>query len=332
MRVTIKTKNFLGLLVFFAIATLPVSGVKVYEPWSQVSALWDSGQTLRSLSAHFHFERFLASYPGLVLEEVLPGMGFGLYVALIAAINTVLFRSIYLGLTGRRPSLLIYLIFLAAHLAMNGRGALGWCGWLLCVHLHTIATVKLFTPRNTGQMALSALLASVSSGVFAVTLAGISWLIFTRIRPNFRIRYSEILPTIFSLSALVVVSIVAVRYLTDALTKIYLFFGSYSEIVYHGVGIIVSRIDPLVAILATVALVMALGIIAPAFRGRVRREVWPPLIIACVGGAFGFTTLTLSIPILLIVIGSILPRLNFARQQPYFAPHPLSRSRQSWIR
>jgi len=323
MSVKIKTKKVLGLVVFFAISALLVSGVKVYEPWAQVSVLWNSGRNLRSLSEHFHFERFLASYPGMALEEVLPGIGFGLYVALITAINALLFRSIYLSLTGRRPSLLIYFIFLAAHVAMNGRGPLGWCGWLLCVQLHTKATAKLFTPANTAQMALSALMASVSSGVFAVTLAGISWLIFTRMKPNSRFRYSEILPIIFSLSALVVVGIVAVRYLTDALTKIYLFFGSYTEIIHHGVGIIVSQSDPYIAILAAVALVMAFGIIASALRGRVRLEIWPPFIIACVGGAFGFTALTLSIPILLIAVGSVLPRLNFAWRQPYFATQPL---------
>ena len=97
----------------------------------------------------------------------------------------------------------------------------------------------------------------------------------------------------------------ATLYLLDALHKILLYFGSYSEVIIHGVGIIAQRFDPSITLFALATMTTGFLILWAAVRKKVPTVLWRLFVISMIGGAFGFTTMTLIIPIFLIFISVI---------------------------
>lgn len=319
-RIVISKKSLLAIAVFGLFCILSVSGLKLFDPWPQITYLWDSGLSLLELIDHFHFERYLVSYPGLLLEQMWPGLGFSLYISLFATLNTLLFRQVHKTFTGYPPNVLAYAVFLLIHLAMNGRGAIGWCGWLLCLGLHgrfeeADRSKPFLSVTNSCLLFLSILFSSVSSGVFMVVFAANILLIVRAFRASLR-RRALSLPRI--LSALFAAAIIgygiyrAVLYMLDALLKIQLFFGSYAEVFSHGLGLLVEHYDISLVLLALAVAAISFGLFWTILKRRVSPVLWPLLTISLLGGAFGFTTLTLNIPLFLILF-SLLYRLLLSR-------------------
>jgi len=313
-RIVIDTGTLLGPLVFAVFCLLSLTGVKVFEAWPQVTVLWDSGWPLLYFIDHFHFERYLAAYPGLMLEERLPGIGFSIYISLFATINTLLFRQVHMNFTGYRPSLFAYVIFLLIHLAMNGRGPIGWAGWLLCLGLHgrfdaPDRTGPFMTITNSSLLFFSILFSSVSSGVFMVVFLSNAMLIARVLRGSLhihRLSLGRVLTLLFA-SAIIGYGIYrAILYLLDAVVKIHLFFGSYSAVITHGVGLLVERYELSVVLLVAAILGISFALFWTFLKGRIAPVLWPLMAISMVGGAFGFTTLTLNIPLVLIFISILI--------------------------
>ena len=65
---TLRSLQFILVFSFFCLMAL--TETKVFEPWSQVTVLWDSGWPPLHFIDHFHFERYLTSYLGLYLEDL----------------------------------------------------------------------------------------------------------------------------------------------------------------------------------------------------------------------------------------------------------------------
>ncbi|MFU1477803.1 hypothetical protein ACM25N_08875 [Roseovarius sp. C7] len=294
--------------------------VKAYEPWSQVLLLHNSDFSLYELTEHFHFARYLAAYPGLMLEDDLPGLGYSVFVSVIVSLNVVLFRRFYRVCLGSAPSFLMLVIFVLIHIAMNGRGPIGWFGWLLCLDLfarfnHPANEFSLFTVGSGSQVIGAMLFSSVSSGVFIVVFVSIIYL-FIRWMKLHEFRDG------FYISRLVVSSLVAatigyvvyraVVYAFDAISKILEFFGSFSDVISHGLGAFELSSDGILVLFAICIGGVSVFFVRYVLRDRLPPDIWTLLCIAMVGGAFGFTTLTLTIPLFLVLMGACLSLLASA--------------------
>ncbi|MDG1463047.1 MAG: hypothetical protein P8R04_05695, partial [Gammaproteobacteria bacterium] len=121
-RIVVSKKNLLSFSIFCSLCFLSLSELKVFQAWSQVTYLWNSGHPLLHFIGSFHFPRYLVAHPGLMLEEIFPGIGFSIYVSIFVTLNMLLFRRIHMVLVGYPPSIFVYIIFMLIHLFMNGRG------------------------------------------------------------------------------------------------------------------------------------------------------------------------------------------------------------------
>jgi hypothetical protein len=316
-RIAISTKTLLSLSVFLGFCLLSLTELKVFEAWSQVTYLWDSGQPLLYFIGHFHFTRYLTSYPGLMFEESYPGIGFSIYMSIFVTLNTLLFRQIHNAITGYPPSLFVYIIFLLIHLFMNGRGAIGWSGWLLCLSLHckfsnSDQTGSFLTVGNSSMFFFSTLFSSVSSGVFIVVFMSNILLIARLLRSSalsHKLKFKHLVSILFA-NVIVGCSIYfATFYLLDALQKILLFYGSYSSVVMHGLGLLAIYYDLATALIIIVIMAIIFILLWVILKREVPSVIWLLFITSMAGGVFGFTTLTLTIPLFLIFF-SVLLRLT----------------------
>lgn len=320
-RILISISTLQYIVVFSFVYLMALTGAKVFEPWQQVTTLWDSGWPILYFIDNFHFERYLASYPGLLLEELFPGIGFSIYIAIFVAMNVILFRRVHKGFAGFPPSWFAYAILLFAHLAMNGRGPIGWFGWLLSLYLHA----RFIDPQRSGVfftikvsflLLISILFSSVSSGVFIVVFMSNALLIALALRNYKRtanLRVSGIFYGFFAYSIIGFAFYRATLYAIDAVLKILNFFGSYTEIIQHGVGLLSGRFDAFVMYSICLILLMILLLLWKLINTEVAPVLWVLFIFSIVGGGFGFTTLTLNIPVVLVLFGSF---LRVAYKQP----------------
>ncbi|HDZ39947.1 MAG TPA: hypothetical protein ENH62_17025 [Marinobacter sp.] len=313
-RVVINTRILLGLLVFCIFSFLSLTGVKVFEPWPQVTLLWDSGQPLLYFIDHFHFERYLVVYPGLLLEELYPRNGFSIYISFFAALNALLFRQVHKTFTGYLPGLLVYSVFLLVHFLMNGRGPIGWSGWLLCLNLHgqfgdPDRTGPFLTVRNSSLLFFSILFSTVTSGIFIVVFIANAILVARVIRTSIHTHlpnFTRLFVVMFAIFIIGYGTYLAIIYMLEALIKVSLYYGSYTGVIMHGIGILAQKYDFELVLLLIAILAIILIFLWRYIKGKVSSILWPIFITSMVGGSFGFTTLTLTIPLFLIFFSVLL--------------------------
>lgn len=290
-------------IVFLAAALASISGIKVFDSWGQVTELWESEINPLLLIGHAHMPRYLVAYPGFLLDERFPGIGFSLYIAVFVAINFVLFRAVALLAIQRKPSLPIYLGFAAIHLAMNGRGAIAWAAWLLCIWICHKISMNIDRPASQlGWVALSCLLAAVSTGVFIVVVVTFLFFILRHPRPAKQVSLTR---RVIILCVAVPLGFAVLEYFLLAAEKNIEFYGGGMSGVFnmlgHGLGAVFVEINLLSIVLLWF---IACGAIVLAFAVISSRRRFSPLalliLLPAFAGLFGFTVLTLVIPPLLL--------------------------------
>ena len=321
---SVKSYFILALIVFSAAALASASGMKVFNSWDQVTMLWESDINPLLLIGHPHLPRYLVAYPGFLLDERLPGIGFSLYIAVFVAINFVLLRAVALLAIKRKPSLAIYLSFAIIYLAMNGRGCIAWTSWLLCIWVcHKISmNIDRFSGQ-VGWIALSCLLASVSTGVFIVVVVTFLFFILNHLRP---IKQVSLARRVIILCVAAPLGYAILEYFLLSIEKNIEFYGGGMSgafnMLEHGLGAVFVEINLLSIVLLWF---VACGAVVVAFMAIFRRRfstLARLILLPVFGGLFGFTVLTLVIPPLLL-------RLQGRRR---FSSDSRNRSRESGMR
>lgn len=288
------------LMIFLAFSIVSISfsyfGFVNFESWPQVTDLYAYHLPMYLLYDHPHFYRYLIAYPGLYLSEFYGDQMFSVYISLFMIISIYILLRIMAGLN-------LFLIFsaclamIAIHGFMNGRGAISWCGWMLAIYV-------ILRPQETRISIFEAILtafallsASVSTGTFAVTfgalvLSALRRLIFLK-------QYREII-TLFPIVYLYW------QYFILSFEKNieYYRYGKSNFLVNmleHGLGGLISNSPVLMAI------VVFLGMILPFIVHFLRKKLTTDEIFILLGplagGIFGYTTLTLAIPSILVIAG-----------------------------
>lgn len=297
MKVRVST-----LLILLLLLALTLSGVKEFAAWPQVLDLWEQQATPASLASHPHLFRYMVAYPGLLLDDAYPVLGFSLYCCFFLLLNASVWSAIVRKTHLSAPSLLTWGIFLMAHLFMNGRGVIAWSAWLLCVSLCidlSRAAVPVKWPLIRGTVAC--FLGAVSTGVFVIVLFSIFVFFLERWKAGgVRLRN---LRGLIVLLMLVPCAYVFTSYFIVAVEKNLDFYGGgmqgFIHMLEHGMGKVFFAGGGLGIVL--VALAAPLGALGALifFFGPPIRPVRKLMIISVAGGLFGFTVLTLAIPLLL---------------------------------
>lgn len=314
MKVRIST-----LVILAVMAALTLSGVKEFSAWPQVLDLWLERATPTSLLGHPHLFRYMVAYPGLLFEDVYPGLGFSLYCCLYIALNASVWSAIVRKTQLVSPPYLVWGAFFLAHMLMNGRGVIAWSAWLLCASLCvdlSKTTLRVKWPMLRGTVAC--LLGAVSTGVFVIVLFAIFVFFLDRWKNggvklrNFR--------GLMILSMLVPCSYVFISYFLIAVEKNLDFFGGgldgLIQMLGHGMGkILISRdgldtgLGPYIAIVLVLAVPIGSFAGLLFFFGPTIQPIRKLLIISVAGGLFGFTVLTLAIPLLLCETSNAMRRM-----------------------
>ncbi|QDQ86240.1 hypothetical protein FMZ60_00515 [Alcaligenaceae bacterium SJ-26] len=292
------------LLCLFLSVFVVVTGLKEFSAWPQVQDLWSPDIPLYDLIGHPHFFRLLVVSPGLIIEDWLPGYGFSLYCAFFCVVNAVLWSGISVKCKKRGPSLLAWGLFILAHAAMNGRGVIVWTAWLSCVSLCLDMSVAYKPVRWLKvRMLASLFFATVSTGVFVVVFCAIVFFFSSRLRSQgVRLKIFGVL----AFFVLAPVFYMGVDYFLTAIEKNVAFYGGgltgAVNMLRHGVGRVFFADGGVGVMLATMAFPLAVLLLVLWVKGFFRDPMMKLLFMALLGGLFGFTVLTMVIPLLLCAL------------------------------
>jgi len=310
-----------SLLMPFAVLVLfnllHLTGLKTFEPWFQVTAYWSGYQTLFNFINNFFFYRLAVASPGLWLEDLWPGHGFSVYASVFLFLSSLLFVRIQWIVSGCRPQIWAWALLVALFMLMNGRGTIGWAGWLMVVH----ACLSVSAKRRAGlsfttvlQSTLGLILATVTSGIFICCIFVIGYFSFfhnatwPRLRHRTPLRWASLFCGVILLS---ITLYFAISYLTVAIERVLLFYGGgldgFVGAATHGflqegqieIGL------PFIFI-AVFFLNAAFLFLWSSYPHRIGTDVVMIILIALGTGAiFGLTILTLAFPLIFIATGKL---------------------------
>jgi hypothetical protein len=315
-------KSFVVAIISFTLAVFAaLFELKTFDSWGQVTRLWEGEVNPLSNLLHPHMPRYLIVYPGFLLDEYGTGFGFSVYIAAFFAFNMLLLRKVSLIVNRCPPSIAIYLIFVAIHFLMNGRGVIVWTAWLVCIWVSLKITKKISTTANQlGWIALSCLLATVSTGVFVVVSIAFLFIILR----NFKLtRRNNVIKLYIILPLFAILIYVILEYFKIAVNKNIEYYGGGFEgafnMLNHGIGVIFYEINDL----GLIMLVLISIIVITIFFILIVRKIFSLLdyfiLLSIFGGLFGFTVLTLILPPLLLRIKISLRFFNRPDKKMYVA-------------
>lgn len=300
-------------------ALASVIEIKSFHSWGQVERLWESGVDPFSILLHPHMPRYLIVYPGFLLEDHLPGLGFSIYISIFFALNILLLYKVAMLVIKLQPSLFVYLIFVALHYFMNGRGVIVWTAWLICIWVcHKISIRNLHPSSQIGWIAISCLLATVSTGVFIVTVLAFSFFILRRFQLK---RYISITRCLIISPVGGLLGFILINYFFISAEKNLEYYGGGIDGIFnmltHGAGIIFFDANDMEAANYILILLCLFMIIITFIFTRHFSLLDYFVILSIVGGLFGFTVLTMLLPPLLLRIQNALHLINLRYKQHY---------------
>lgn len=313
----ISRHNLMPVAILVLLNVLHLVNVKTFVPWSQVTRIWSSDLPLLAYAGHFHFYRTLIASPGLWLEDIWPEHGFSLYVSLFLFLVSLLLVRIQILLSGRAPQLWAWFLLLALFMLMNGRGAIGWAGWILCVHACLGAAMGVragLSLKTVCQCFLGLSFATVSSGVLVASVALIVYFVFAEIlhrRRKHRWRMSTIRLIGVSLVCIAVpiLGYFVFHHLLDAVEKNLNFYGGGLEgmmgIATHGIASQIEKVTTVHVLSGGLVLLFAMLFALSHYRKRIENKLLAAIMIPVFGGIFGITILTLSFPLIIIATGTL---------------------------
>lgn len=298
-------KYFYYLLLYFFLIILSALDVKTFSSWHQIEFMHALSIDFVEKSNFFHFYRYLFSYPGLFLKDLYGEAGFSAYVSLFVVINIILWRKILYFFNYKFVGNFSFIIIIVFFMLMNGRGVFVWFSWFLVM----LVCLRVYNKKDSMAdyfflIPLSLFSATVSSGIFFVVVAtyvtffiGRFFLVFV----DYRFRRKSFAKFMTALLVL----LVSIPYLIMGVVKNISYYDYSMEIVSHGFGRYFSDIG-MVWLFCSIALVLSVFSIKVMLSSDRQRKLLLLFLYAPLGfGVFGYTILTLTIPIILLFLSSM---------------------------
>lgn len=264
-------------------------GILDFETWQQVDDLWAFRFTLEQLGDHPHYYRYLVIYPGFLASEVGGQIMISLYIGLFCIAGLFIVREVTLprGLLCAAIAMALYFL---PHFFMNGRGAISWAAWALGILVLLRAERRGWRWRDVPFAAAAMLGSATSTGVFAVAFGAFfasqfyglfrqrGWLTFLIL----------LLPVGYFASFFYVAIEKNLTYFEDGNN------WAIINMLDHGWGRLIEQSRGYATAAVIVGTLSPFVIYFLAKRLTVHEAII--LVAPVVGGAFGFTTLTLIVP------------------------------------
>lgn len=306
-----------GILIFLVcMIGLSLLGKFSFYSWQQVLDLYSYGLPFDALYGHPHFFRYLVAYPGLHLANLYGEEWFSVYIVFFMTLS--IYLMYYLLREGKSG-----LIFLSCasvfilHIFMNGRGAISWLGWMLIVYVMFTNTGQKEKIINTPILILALLLCSVSSGTFSVAYITVILFYTYKFFKHFKLLNFDIL---LRISIPFFISYLYYDLFMSGINRNldYYRLGS-RNIIYnmleHGFGSFVLE-HPLYIAIMLISLLIILSYLFFALDRKPTILEFIVIGVPLAGGIFGYTTMTLAIPSLFLVVFARLGGVDlFGREQ-----------------
>lgn len=304
------------------------TGVVAFTMWSQILDMIRSGATLTSVdfTTQAHALRFTLMWPviqisaltGVSLDRVFSWVVAAVVLAtahLVDRTRGLVVDEVWRWHAGRAVS---FAVFVGLSLFMNGRLSFAFLGMALLLYVLVRRGLgRAGNLRTVVWFPLVLWLASVSSGTFTVALGTmVVWavtLLFTRY-PSIRLRDAILLaPLAAGALALTPLMVLYIRKNVD-------FYGGGIQGLFnmlnHGPGMVIAMVGPeIVTPLAVIALLLGGFVIAVVLTRQ--RAIAPPtvgVVVAMAVGVFGFSTLLMGLPGLVVLGGAMVTPARFRRQ------------------
>ncbi len=290
-------------------------GLKNFEPWPQVTIIWNGFASLVDYVDHFHFYRLVVASPGLWLEDQLMDHGFSIYASFFLLWSSMLFSNIQQTIAGYRPQLWAWGVLIVLFCLMNGRGTIGWTGWLLvvstCLSVANANRAKLALGTML-RIALGLLLATVSSGIYVYSflIFAYFWLLRSDSGTSYQgLTYMGIFNRIFGITLLASSLYFVLQQVFWAIQRVVDFYGGglagVAGVMSHGIASKLDHIGPMHVVLAFILFLSVISFFAAGYAQKIGSDLVVIIFATLVGGVFGITILTLAIPLMLVAIGKL---------------------------
>jgi hypothetical protein len=284
--------SILGLTIF-----LNIFGLLQFESWSQVEDLYEYNSSLSALVDHPHFYRYIIALPGLILKHEYVEIGFSIYISIFMLSSMLL---MYLS-SKRSLGFVIVLscsIMFFIHLFMNGRGAISWLGWMIILNIISKEDQNI-TFFVFLKFMFALLCCSVSSGTFTIAFSTVIFYIFKIIFDTKSVKTAIFLGAIF-----IIYKNIAAEGIERNLS--YYSLGTDNPLfnmIEHGFGTIFREYAFLIISLLSLIVILSTFIV---FSLRRKIRYWELICVSfpLAGGVFGYTTLTLAIPSIILILSA----------------------------
>lgn len=287
--------------------------------WQQVVDLYNYHAPFDALYGHPHFFRYLVAYPGLLLSDLYGEEMFSLYIVSFMTLSIYL---MYYLLKDTKSLIILFgcVSVFILHIFMNGRGAISWLGWMMILFVIFTNSGQKDKIFNTIILLVALLLCSVSSGTFSVAYASVIFFYVYKFIKYFRFVSIHVL---ISLLIPIFISYAYYDLFMSGLDRNlnYYRIGSRNIIynmIEHGFGSIVLE-HPIYISVAIALLVIIFSYLFFSLRTKPTILEFIAIGVPLAGGVFGYTTMTLAIPSLFLVVFARIGGVDLVRRQR--SPH-----------
>ena len=310
---------FICLAIYFVFV---VTGIKEFDIWNQITDIisepsigaFVSAVANMVLNKHAHLFRLILVFPVLLAAEVLSidsNYLFSLVLWWLISMMSLMLMRLSSYVRQSSPALWSPLLLIGVSIFMNGRGVLGLFGITLIIYNFYRNTEGLIGMKKFFFMILTGcFFCSVSSGVFSVSLCSVMLFFILKISRDFPVVKKMYLKLIGLFGLTLVALIPEMKKLIQKNLDFY--GGSFIEMINHGVGNVVS-----VSFVLTIAAILFLvsPIIFVKIRSLVRQHpvyliTFPAIFASSTIGVFGFLTLFICLPAVLVLIDYSVYRLK----------------------
>lgn len=305
-----------GILAFLiCMSVLSFLGGFSFFAWQQVLDLYNYRVPFDALFEHPHFFRYLVAYPGLLLSDLYGEQMFSVYIVMFMTLSIYL---MYYLLRDAKSFVILFSCFsvFVLHVFMNGRGAISWLGWMMILYVIFTNNGQKEKLSNILILLLALLLCSVSSGTFSVAYAAV---IFFYIYKFIKYFGSLNIHVLISLLITVFISYTYYGLFMSGLERNLNYYRiGNRNLIYnmleHGFGSVVLE-HPIYISVAITSLVIMSSYLFFSLKTKPTILEFIAIGTPLVGGVFGYTTMTLAIPSIFLVIFARLGGVDLVRRQ-----------------
>ena len=312
----IKIDRIFLSLIFILYTLAVIYDLKTFTVWSQVAPAVANKTSYYGLftiaaAGNVHTPRITLVYLVFMIADnsfIDRYLFYSLFVMCLLFLIYHLNRSILNQFIpkGSRAHYFILFAYLTLSIFMNGRGVFSHFGITLLMYsfIHYRFTEKLSNIAFVILTPISLFFLSVSTGTFSVGyIAALLFSVLDCISPNKRTistskkRHYFLIPYIFF------ISYIFLPLFTKGIQKNLDFYdSSFYKMLAHGPGMVITEFAPLILILLAIAVFYCKNIVIYLITNRPFLLIASFLISSFTIGLFGYSSLTLSIPSILILL------------------------------